>query len=343
MSLQGWTFPPDLYGLEGQELNCYFANLASDWQSVRVEIDCAVGRTEDRRWTGIPDRAGDFPFALKLSSPDGQLLAERTSVLHVAAHRAGRDQPLRLLAIGDSITNQGRYTAGLLAASRYDPLPLRLIGTRGEGENRHEGRPGWKAQDYLDVEISPFDMPNAFWGNGFDPAEYVRRTANEPDIVVIKLGINDLFTAYKTADSEGAAIAILDRLQTMVDRFHEWRAPLPVGLVTTIPPSASEDAFGADYGNEYRRWRYLIRYFRFVELMTERFAGRQAEAIHLIPANLAIDPIYGFPGEEQPANARSSELVRRGTDAVHPSMSGALQIADVIFAWLKHLAQEKLV
>lgn len=343
MSLQQWTLPPDLYGLEGKELNLYFANLASDPQAVRVEIDCAIGQTQEHRWSGIPDHAGDFPFVLRISDPDDNLLAVRSSVLHVACRQTGRNQPLRLLTIGNSITNQGLLTEGLLAASSLDPLPLQLIGTRGEGDNRHEGRSSWKAQDYLEVELGPANLTNAFWNDGFDPEAYVRRTSNEPDVVVIKLGVNDLFAAYKSADPEMAVLEIVDRMQTLADRFHEWRADLPVGLVATIPPSASEDAFGAAYGNEYRRWRYLLLYFRFIELMTARFAGHQAEAIDLIPANLAIDPDFGFPFEEQSANSRSDEQVRRVINAVHPTRSGALQIADVIFSWLKLLVQRKVV
>lgn len=50
--------------------------------------------------------------------------------------------------IGDSLVNAGFITQRLLDIAVNDVMKVSLIGTRGTGLNKHEGRGGWKIADY---------------------------------------------------------------------------------------------------------------------------------------------------------------------------------------------------
>jgi len=56
-----------------------------------------------------------------------------------------------VLMIGDSLTQDGTITQTLIDIDATDVMNINLIGTRGTGANKHEGRGGWTINDYATV------------------------------------------------------------------------------------------------------------------------------------------------------------------------------------------------
>ena len=75
--------------------------------------------------------------------------------------------------------------------------------------------------------------------------------------------------------------------------------------------------------------------------MIERYGGREAEGIAVLPSNVVVDPIYGFPSRTVKANARSSVEIVRLNNGVHPNECGYRQIGDALYGWLKTLSAAK--
>ncbi|HIK91456.1 MAG TPA: hypothetical protein EYG03_05645, partial [Planctomycetes bacterium] len=61
------TLTPQIYAVPGVEMSVYFDNvvLTEEPHSYHFAVECAIGRTEDRRWTVIPQTSdvGRIPFA----------------------------------------------------------------------------------------------------------------------------------------------------------------------------------------------------------------------------------------------------------------------------------------
>ncbi|HEY5315476.1 MAG TPA: hypothetical protein VIK18_23295, partial [Pirellulales bacterium] len=92
-----------------------------------------------------------------------------------------------------------------------------------------------------------------------------------------------------------------------------------LAICLTPAPNTREAAFVANYKNKYHRWGWKRIQHRLVERELSHFGGRQKEGIFVIPTELGLDPVGGYPEN----------------NAVHPAEAGYRQIAATIYAWIK--------
>ena len=75
----------------------------------------------------------------------------------------------------------------------------------------------------------------------------------------------------------------------------------------------------ANYKTAYPRWNWRQVQHRIVERQLEHFGQREGENIFLVPTELNLDIVGGYPDN----------------NAVHPNATGYQQIGASIYAWLK--------
>ena len=92
-----------------------------------------------------------------------------------------------------------------------------------------------------------------------------------------------------------------------------------LAICLTPPPNSRQEAFEANYQDRYTRWGWKRIQHRLVERQLEHFAEDTQRNLSLIPTQVNIDPIDGYPAD----------------NAVHPNQSGYQQIGTSIYAWLK--------
>lgn len=358
--------PPAIHALEGLETNLYFDNafLLADPRRVLPDITCSQGSQQNERWTWTPkaEDAGDHPLLLELRNEENRVVSRAATVVRVIPRKV--DAPLSgeksLLIIGDSLTAASVYPDQILKLALEDGYPLRLIGTRGPGVEegkppgpvRHEGYGGWTAERFATHYTGKArGGPRAECGSPFlyrdrpeDPDEkpildFARYCAEfnggtGPDFVTILLGCNDTFGATDETIEESIG-RFLKHTETLVAMIHGVRPETKIGLLLPMPPAATQDAFGANYGSGQTRWQYLRNRHRVVERMTETFRGREKNGIHLVAAHLNLDPVHGFPSVKVPAHSKTAATIERQSNGVHPSESGYRQIGDAVYAWLR--------
>lgn len=355
--------PPSIPALAGLETNIYFDNtsLLLDPAAVLPDVTAAKGAQQAQRWTWTPkpEEAGDHPLTLELRDGDNRIAARASTTVRVRprAVAAKPDRPVSLLIIGDSLTAASVYSQQIVDLAGEDGLPLKLIGTRGPwaeaGEpptaNRHEGYGGWTAERFATVFTgiarggpyrqcgSPFLYQDA--GEEKPRLDFGRYCAEfyggaPPDFVTLLLGCNDTFSATDET--------IEERIDTMFRHYETLLAMIRghhpgtrIGAILPMPPAATQDAFGANYGSGQTRWQYRRNQHRMLERMLETLGGREAENLFLVPAWLNLDPWQGFPAATVPAHARSGASVTRQSNGVHPSADGYRQIGDAVYAWLR--------
>jgi len=129
-------------------------------------------------------------------------------------------------------------------------------------------------------------------------------------------------------------------MDKLIAEFRRVRADTRIGIMTMVPPTATQDGFGANYGCTQTRWQYRKSQHRVVEREYARWGGREAEGLSIVPGFVNLDTVHGYPSVLVPANARSDMQISRGSNGLHSTSAGYKQIADTVYCWLKgQLAQ----
>jgi len=340
------TLPPIVYGTPDVSMSIYHDNivLTQAPENYRFEFTCKVGHSETRRWTVQPTDldVGDHPVEVSIKDDRGTVLERGKTTLRISPRKAGEGKSLRLLIIGDSLTHATIYSneiANLL--SRPSNPKWLMLGTHRPPSSlptvSHEGYGGWKWSDFLTKfdpkptgvtagplarkATSPFIFPATDGKTGdFDLKRYFREHCDDqpPDVVTFLLGINDCFSA-DPLKPDAKINEVLDNADKLLAQFHKAapKAILAVGLTT--PPNSRQEAFTANYKDKYSRWGWKRIQHRLVQRMMERLSNREREGIHLVPTELNLDPIDGYPNN----------------NGVHPNAAGYAQIGASFYSWLK--------
>ena len=178
---------------------------------------------------------------------------------------------------------------------------------------------------------------NPFWISGaLNYAQYLTNNSlATPDWAVIHLGINDAFS-YTTDEAViAAAIAAFNNLDLLITSIKAAGAGVKVALMIPTPP-ASQDGFAASYGTGQTAWRNKRNIMLWAQELITKYTGQEASRIYLVPTNTALDVVNGYPlSTSAPVNSRSSVMVQRQTNGVHPDTGGYQQIGDCLWAFLK--------
>lgn len=337
------TLPENIYAVPGIELSLYFDNviLTQNPADYQFEVTCRIGQSDDRRWklTARQEQVGSHEFNLTVKDSSGQSLATASSTLHVVPADAGADRTVRLLIVGDSLTHATVYPNEIARLLSLPGNPdWTMLGTHQTQQASpgvvHEGYGGWTWQRFAThyepnpdgtyrKRSSPFVYLNETGEPQLDVNRYVNEECNgvPPDVVVIMLGINDCFSAPPD-DLKGIDARIetmFGHTETLLKSIHEAAPRAEIGLCLTTPPNSRESAFVANYRDRYHRWGWKRIQHRLVQRQIEYFGHQQTKQRFIIPTELNLDPIDGYPEN----------------NAVHPNASGYRQIGSSIYAWLK--------
>ena len=354
------SLPPDIYAVAGHEISIYFENivLTPNINNYVLDVTCTRGRQDADRWryVPVPEDVGEFPLGVRVMDGELNVLGEASTTVHVTAADAGAGKQISLMTVGASLTDSGYYPGEIYTLFLAEGNPtLKMIGSnpsRVEGAF-DEGYGGWRWETFCtrwtdgdDYRArSPFlrlegDTPVLDFQHYLDQ----HNDGRAPDFITVILGGNDMFSATDapTADGNTNIEDALDRMMHYADillaEFRRVGPDTQIGICTPLAPAASQDAFGSNYRCTQTRWQYRRNAQRLIERQLEKWGGD--ESISIVPTNVNIDCVHGYPAQEEPASARGSTTVLRQSNGLHPNPSGYYQVADSIYYWLKYrLAQ----
>lgn len=334
------TLPPACYAVVGVPMSVYYDNivLTEKPEDYRFQVKCDVGTSEARRWTVTPAAGdvGDHPWSVCVNDAQGKKLAEAKMVLRVSPANAGAGRSIRLLIVGDSLTHATAYPneiARLL--SQPDNPQWTMLGTHRPASAAkgvaHEGYGGWTWGSFVSRYVakpnpakaydrsSPFLFPSPT-KPVLDLPRYFKTACGGqvPDFVTVMLGINDCFSA-KPDDPLPRIQAMFVQADRLIAEFRKAAPKAQLGICLVTPPNARESGFQANYKGKYPRWGWKRIQHRLVQEQMKHFGGRESEQIFLVPTELNLDPVDGYP-------------VNNG---VHPNKAGYDQVGASIYAWLK--------
>ena len=225
-----------------------------------------------------------------------------------------------------STVTQGNYICQkLLSCFSAAGGALTLLGTRGTAPARHEGRAGWKASDYC-TKAADGTYTNPFYNNGFDFSHYMTAQAyTGVGVVVLQLGINDIFYAGLDSFSAAATIGYLD---TMVNSILNYDSSIKVIVDLLTPPNGNPSVFTEKYGTSQIEFIYRMNTIRMSKALMEHFSGNISVAIS--PNNCVLDPAQDINDGVHPTEggyAKLGQMIYETMLGVHSDDSGGGQVA----------------
>ena len=174
--------PEHIYVAVGRELNIWkdaVALMPEGYTGVQINFSCEVGLSKKRGFRFKPGTPGEYPLTVTVDDLNGKNLQTKNTVISAVRNNSGSGTK-NLLFIGDSLFGGGQIAAEvrslIIAGGGFTPM---LIGTLGSDPVRHEGRGGWRFDDYgtkgrkfFRFEITgikaPFTRNSVFLHNGFE-------------------------------------------------------------------------------------------------------------------------------------------------------------------------------
>lgn len=245
----------------------YYNNiLALDTDKVAIIISCDGQDSHDEYGITItPTSAFSNPsnaVRIKQYDSDLNLIYEpQWSGLEIKSLNL---QNCSAIVIGDSTVNFGVMTQQMLDKFTELGKTLTLLGTRGSGDNKHEGRGGWSAKAYC-TEASHGDYTNPFLNDGaFDFSYYMTQQGySAPDFVIIQLGINDVsnteITEFKTVSEQA-----LSYEKQMIDSIRAYNSNIKILINPPTTPTSDVTALSryfetTVFRNEVIRYAMMLR------------------------------------------------------------------------------------
>lgn len=302
------AIPPVVRVLTGGEFSIYYANVISRQNAIFwcSSVSGLTTRRYDDHLSVTANAAGTYPLQWKVYSSGYSLLASGTCTIIAVDSKA---VTASALVIGDSTVTQGGYICQkLLSCFSAAGGALTLLGTRGTAPAKHEGRAGWKASDYC-TKAADGTYTNPFYDNGFDFSHYMATQGyTGVGVVVIQLGINDIFYAGLDSFSAAETIGYMDAMVTSILAY-DSSIKVIVDLLT--PPNGNTSVFTEKYGTSQIDFVYRLNTIRLSKALMEHFAGNASVVVS--PNNCVLNPTQDI------------------NDGVHPTEGGYAKLGQTIY------------
>jgi len=358
--------PEVVYGTPGLPIELYFQNMspAIDHNEfyIVVQCSCKFGRAERRKWIGVPAEKDIGTHQLSIimtDKTDNKVYHLHTSI--VVSSETTNLEKVRLLIVGDSITRQQQYPNRLVryASERlnlqvstfgnvhlqFDPYDPSFFEPADPGVYT-EAYNGWSTAMFLnkywvdsssinndsDVSRPPFWYGPSLNDGKLNFERYVEQVGKGeyPDVIIVMLGTNDVFSANPYVSPELAnsidksSQAITENLEEMIETFRAGGRKIPVIVVTPPPTSLSETAAKILYGDTIAK-KYNTAVLILSKRILEKFNSREDEKIYAVSNYLGFDSLDGY----------------MQTQVVHPSNTGHVQIANQVYSRLVSILSQK--
>lgn len=307
----------------GQPIKIYFLNLTeyNSLENLTFKVESNVnGITHTDYWEYTPQTAETINITIMAYDLNGNLLNKGSTTIEVKSK--SQQDSLSVLVIGDSTIGANAETQALLNIANTNSYDLTLLGTRGSGLNRHEGRGGWTAGTYVKTEMAssitnPFYNPDV---TSFDFDYYmISQGYTDVDCVVIQLGINDIFSATTDEQLNTKVNNYFKNMEHIINDIHSYDANIKVVWNMILPGSTDQSKFEAAYGttqtaDRYKRNTYLanLEIIKKVEAMNNVFIAH---------TNLSLDT--------------TNNMASGGGGGVHPATAGYTEIGQTLYGVIR--------
>lgn len=320
--------PKEIYICSYNQLSVFLYNtIFTRYQGgVTFNVSCDVGYYDIDQWylSPIKSQVGKHELNISVSDSNGFMIDSQNSIINVIDENIGYKDSLKILFIGNSLTQMAVFPARVMdLLRRSGNINFVFLGSIGGGNMpRHEGYGGKTWRWFCSDSTSPFVFKT---GDQYSLnfSRYFNETLHgeKPNIIIIELGINDCThinsTSSKTIDT-GIDI-MFHYAGIFLNSLISFLPDVNIGICLPPAPNNNADAFYKNYGDSLTQWDWHKIQHRLTQRYIDYFTLNYKENCSIIPDNLSIDTINGYPNN----------------NALHPNADGYRQIGDCIYYWIK--------
>ena len=324
--------PDYIYTTTTSQYSVFYKNLilSETPDNYSFIVNCPVGYNDGNKYSLDSLTSGSYSIQIEVLDSLGNILETDESQLMVTENNITHNDTLKLLFIGDSLTKAGkyeRYAKELL--DEVGDYPIKLLGTQFYTTQDsidgifHEGRGGWKWANYTLDSLSPF-VYSVY--PGVDIQKYIDEKLNGevPDIVMIFLGINDVFgidaSSLETIDATITNIFKDRSMGLLINEFAETLPNVPIGICLIPVANERQETWYTLYGDSTLCWEYRQCQHRLIQRYIDYYKDLAKPNFSMIPIYPNIDTFNGY----------------YSTNALHPNLYGYEQIAYSVYSWIKY-------
>lgn len=153
------VIPANIYVAIDRELNLWYDAMAIvHGEDIRIVVTGSLGKTKKRSYRYTPTSTGTAVMTAKVYDKNGLVLETKSFTVNAVAKNNGSGTK-QVLCIGDSLMSNGVIPTEIDALVTADGgFILKLLGTRGTSPILHEGRGGWRFEDFSGAGRSFFEF-----------------------------------------------------------------------------------------------------------------------------------------------------------------------------------------
>lgn len=193
-------------------------------------------------------------------------------------------------------------------------------------------------QETIKIQSHEFENVNPFWNEEINDIDFInyckKNNFNTPDYVYILLSWNGLYIPYNekfTMQEEYAP--------RLIDKIHE-QFPNCIIKCMGIQINSITGGIAANYGAKgpyHDVFGDVVTAFNYNKWLEDLcLSDKYKDFVEYIDVKGQFDVEYNMPYKMEKVNNRSKELEMIGTNGVHPSLDGYMQIGDIFFRSLVH-------
>ena len=303
----------------GQEVTLYGDALLSIpiGGDLTVTYTCDIG-TQSGNNLVINPEAGDIGEhgLLIVAVSNGVTRVDEATYLRV--RQATTLDAINVLMIGDSLVAGGIVDISTALDTAIVPT-VTYLGTQGDTV-KHEGHSGWNWSNFV-MEGSPFYKDGAL----NIPAYFADNSIATPDAVLIRLGVNEMFSQSSNTLTETEITTIINAAKTLLTGFLNYNASLKIiiGLPTICENTGA--GWNTNYDESvYLQNSYIEHMHRFWDALINEFDnGTYNARVSVSTEAMFLDRDDGYP--------KTDEV---HTNGVHPDASGYTQLGQAMAAYI---------
>lgn len=304
------SIPETVYATVDEPFEIYYKNILSlpDMQiSFTVPQDMTKKYFSDRIEI-TAHVSGDYEISWRVYDREYILVDSGTMTLSA---RTRELKDATVLVMGDSTVNAGVVTQSMLDFYEENGKKLTLLGTKGVGENLHEGRSGWRSYDYCESETNRNEA-NPFYNNGFDFSYYMESQGYEsPDVVVVQIGINDI---KRLTLEEYSNEKSLESFSQIISSIHSYNPEISVVLSVPVLPNINEESYNGNI-NIVTPFEYRNNIIHFASDLLEKFEN--TENVYISAPNCSIDSANEIEDAIHPTNDGYSKIAKSHIETIN--------------------------
>lgn len=326
--------PPYIPIALGRTIELYNNQVCLEADNYNIQWDSSIGIAYKDKLSISATEIGTTEVKLNVFDNENNLILSKST--NIIIFDGTMQNAVSVNPIGDSLTYNKIW---LGEVERLSDNKITFVGTSefsfdingGIYSGGHNGVSGYSSGDvwhknevnnkYYDPSVSHFDWSYYKTQNGFNP-----------NAVQIFLGMNGL---------EYENISTLYFLNQIIDNIRSYDAEIPIFLV--MPQyKGDQNGIGSQLNNQgYVSANGRYKYgedLKTYDLMT-RLYDTYKDSIHIyfIPIALTHDSAHNYSTQSIKANPRSEEMITVQNESVHPTESGYLQFADMIYSAISYV------